>query len=237
MSDLKEKREIAQSEARDKTTKIIAGMVPMGSAAYELLTTIVVPLHEKKRREFIHDLASRLKKLEDQGQIDFEELGRNEEFNTITTKAILLAQQNHQKEKLEALRNIVVNASEKLTKEVIEFDEVDYFLSILNRISPYHILILKKYQDPSMLSKGREAEYKKSKEDPLQAIGSTPKSILFVLNSDLVKKENFVSLCWNDFMTFNLVKSVPFEELIEPGVKSLITDFGNKFLDMIEREE
>lgn len=231
-----EKKKIEQNEARDLTGKIISNFIGLGPA-YDLITKLVVPLHEKKKREFINDLASRLKKLEEQGKIDFDELSRNEEFNTIITKAILLAQQNHQKKKLDALRNVVVNASEKLFKKMIVFDEVDYFLSILSRISPYHILILKKYQNPSILSEGRKAENKKSKEDPFHAIWPTPKSILFASHSDLVKKENIVSLCWNDLMTFSLVKSVPFEELIKMEVESLITDFGNKFLDMIEREE
>jgi hypothetical protein len=56
MSGLKEKREIEQSEARYKLAKVLAGMVPLESSVYELITTIVVPLHEKKKREFLNDL-------------------------------------------------------------------------------------------------------------------------------------------------------------------------------------
>jgi hypothetical protein len=56
MSGLKEKREIEQSEARYKLAKVLAGMVPLGSSAYELITTIVILLHEKKKREFLNDL-------------------------------------------------------------------------------------------------------------------------------------------------------------------------------------
>jgi hypothetical protein len=52
MPDPKEKREIEQSEARDKFAKVLAGMVPLGSSAYELITTIVVPLHDKKSGNF-----------------------------------------------------------------------------------------------------------------------------------------------------------------------------------------
>jgi len=99
MNKLREKSEILQSEARDLTGKIIAGTLGLGPA-YDLITTLVVPLHKKKQKNFIQDLAIRLKKLESQGKIDFDELAQNEEFNTIITKAILLAQQNHQKEKL-----------------------------------------------------------------------------------------------------------------------------------------
>jgi hypothetical protein len=50
------KEEITQSEARDKLAKMLSGMVPLESSVYELITTIVVPLHEKKKREFLNDL-------------------------------------------------------------------------------------------------------------------------------------------------------------------------------------
>lgn len=53
------KREIEQSEARDKLAKVLAGMVPLGSSAYELITTIVVPLHKKKKRGVCHSPVNR----------------------------------------------------------------------------------------------------------------------------------------------------------------------------------
>lgn len=145
--DSKQKREIAQSEARDKIAKIISSFVPGGTAAYELVTTLVVPLHEKKKWEFINDMAIRLKRLEDQGHIDFEELAQNEEFNTIITKAILLAQQNHQKEKLEALRNIVINSAIKITDKDLEYDSIEFYVRLINTLSTSHIKILKALHD------------------------------------------------------------------------------------------
>lgn len=45
----KQKREIAQSEARDRTANIISGLVPGGSSIYELFTALVQPLHFKRR--------------------------------------------------------------------------------------------------------------------------------------------------------------------------------------------
>ena len=154
-NSLNEKREIVQSKARDKTAKIIAGLVPMGSAAYELITTIVVPLHEKKKREFLNDLADRLKKLEEKGKIDFQELADSEKFNTIITKAILLAQQNHQEEKLEALKSFVINYAGGVDSEIIEYDHVEYFLSFIERLNPFHIILLKIFQDPKNFDKSR----------------------------------------------------------------------------------
>jgi hypothetical protein len=238
MIDPKEKREMLQSEARDKTAKIIAGILPMGSAAYELITTILVPLHEKKKWEFINDLATRLKRLEEQGRIDFEELAQNEEFNTIITKAILLAQQNHQKEKLKALRNIVINFADYQKMKDNQFDWTAHFLSVIDRISPLHILLLKTFQDPhSMIEEKRATFDDKS--------SFTSGELFFKLYPDLRGRSSLINQCWQDLKILGFLVNESFDKesrmvaTLHSKDKILpkTTDFGNKFLDMIESDE
>lgn len=229
MGSPREKREIAQSEARDKAAKMIAGLVPMGSAAYELITTLVAPLHEKKKREFINDLATRLKRLESQGQIDLEELAQNEEFNTIITKAILLAQQNHQKEKLEALRNVVVNASVKLPKNVIEFSEMEYFLRIIETITPLHILLLSVFKNPKEITESKGIELGRM-------MTSNSQSTLYKIYPELKEKAEFVNMSWKDLHDFSLVQTDSLKAMVSgnAAIEPLTTPLGNKFLEMIE---
>lgn len=238
--DLREKREIAQSEARDKTAKIISSFVPGGTAAYELLTTLVVPLHEKKKREFINDLAIRLKRLEEQGQIDFEELAQNEEFNTIITKAILLAQQNHQKEKLEALRNIVLNSTEWLSKGEPIFDWSHKFLMIVDQISPLHILLLKTFQHPAKAAQEQNVNFD-------DMVSASNKEVFFDIYPDLKDRSALAAQCWRELESFGFVALNNFENSKGSEGLSYIhkhgklfpqtTDFGNKFLDMIESQD
>jgi len=240
MQDPKDKREIAQSEARDKTAKMIAGLVPMGSAAYELITTIVVPLHEKKKQEFINDLAIRLKRLEDQSQIDVEELAQNEEFNTIITKAILLAQQNHQKEKLEALRNIVLNSTEWLNKGEPIFDWSHKFLMIVDQISPLHILLLKTFRYPAKAARQRNVNFD-------EMVSASNKEVFFKIYPNLKDRSALAIQCWKELYSFgfvaldNFTKSEEMESMpyLHNHGKLLpqTTDFGNKFLDMIRYSE
>lgn len=231
-NELKEKREIAQSEALDKTAKIIAGMFPMGSAAYEVITTIVVPLHEKKKREFINDLASRLKRLEENDKIDFDELSENEEFNTIITKAILLAQQNHQKQKLEALRAIVVNSALNLNDSTDMFDWAERFLYIVDRISPFHILLLKTFKSPAVSVENKSADLKR------ESMMSS-KELFFMIYPEHKDRVMLISQCWNELINFGLVNDQSFEKIIHTHnlLKKLTNDFGDKFLGMIEAEE
>jgi hypothetical protein len=53
MLKLSDKREIERSEARYKFAKVLSGMVVLKSSAYELITTIIVSLHEMRKREFL----------------------------------------------------------------------------------------------------------------------------------------------------------------------------------------
>lgn len=238
--DLREKREIAQSEARDKFFKVLSSVVPYGSAAYELITTIVVPLHEKKKREFINDLAARLKKLEDQGQIDFEELAQHEEFNTIITKAILLAQQNHQEEKLEALRNIVLNSTKWLSKGEPIFDWSHKFLMIVDQISPLHILLLKTFRNPANAVQEKEVRFR-------EGVGFNNADVFFKLYPGIKSRSALVAQCWKELHSFGFVGTGEFFDMTDAEEMKYFlhshdrfvpqtTDFGNKFLDMITNE-
>lgn len=241
MSDeLREKRDIEQSEARDKTAKIISSFVPGGTAAYELITTLVVPLHEKKKWAFINGMAIRLKKLEEKDQINFEELAQKEEFNTIITKAILLAQQNHQKEKLEALRNIVLNSTEWLSKGEPIFDWSHKFLMIVDQISPLHVLLLKTFRNPTKVAREKDINF----DDMITASNN---EVFFKLYPDLKDRSALVSQCWQELTSYGFLalnnfsnsrdaESMPYINSHEQ-LKPQTTDFGNKFLDMIEDQD
>ena len=229
MSNPKEIKEIAQSEAKDKTAKIIAGILPMGSAAYELITTIVVPLHEKKKHEFINDLATRLKRLEKQGHIDYEELAQSEEFNTIITKAILLAQQNHQKEKLEALRNITIHSAIDLPKGLLEFDEMEYFLRILERITPTHIFLLKTFHDPNAVPNERKAKYTPN-------LPANSEQLIKILYPELTKKMPLITQYWRELNGLGLLQgdTMAIGRHTKHKYQKLTTELGDRFLEKIE---
>lgn len=229
MNELSEKREIEQSEARDKMAKIIAGLIPMGGAAYELITTVVVPLHEKKKREFVNDLAIRLKKLEEDDQIDLEELSESEEFNTIITKAILLSQQNHQEAKLEALRAIVVNSALDGNGNTEMFDWAERFLYIVDRVSPFHILLLKTFKSPTVVVENKSADFRGES-------NMSSKEFFSMIYPEYKGREMLINQCWNELIDLGLVIDQPFEKIIheQNSLKKLTNDFGDKFLKIIK---
>ena len=240
LDKIRDKREIAQSEAWDKTAKIISGLVPSGTAAYELLTTIVAPLHEKKRQEFINDLAHRIYKLESAGKIDIQQLAESEEFNTIITKAILLAQQNHQKEKTEAFRNIVLNSIEWLSNGEPIFDWSHKFLMVVDEISPLHILLLETFQNPEKAAREQNVNFD-------EMVSASNKEVFFKIYPDLKDRSALANQCWKELYSYGFVVTDEFEDFRNIEVMAYMhnhgklishtTDFGNKFLRMIEERE
>ena len=89
----------------------IASIPVAGAAASELFTIILAPPLEKRRVEWMNDVAERLKELEEHGELNLEDLQDNETFITTVMQASQAAIRNHQSEKREALRNAVLNAA------------------------------------------------------------------------------------------------------------------------------
>lgn len=230
-NELREKREIEASEAKDKAAKIISGLIPYGSQAYDLVTTIVVPLHEKKKREFIEDLAKRIYKLESEGKIDLDELAESEEFNTIITKAILLAQQNHQKEKLEALKAIVIHTATNLNKDTLAFEERIMFLRITDQIETTHLRVLKFLIQPNA--------YVNDMGMPnIMFETKRPSKILSLIHPELSKNLDLLEQVWLELYNFGLVNSRTSSTQITSrnpnGSSNLISKLGERFFELIK---
>lgn len=233
------KSEIERSEALYKTAKIISGLLPGGGSVYELFIAIVKPLHEQRREEWVREVTLRLHKLEQEERVNLKELAENEEFNTIITKATVLAQQTHQQEKIEALRNVVVNSAEKLSENVMDFEEVDFFLSIVSSINPIQIWLLKFAMDPGKIAHEKGIILTPLNKVAVQKPGIELKRYLFAVLPDLQKKEALIEYSWNELTRFGFVKNISFESLaLHADVgQSAITDEGKSFLAFISSIE
>ena len=92
--------------------KGLVSMIPfVGGAGSELLGLLSSPLSQR-RDDWWTDLERRLRDLE--GRVDgfrFDDLEKNEQFVSATLQATQAALKTHQVEKLEALRNAVLNVA------------------------------------------------------------------------------------------------------------------------------
>ena len=134
---------------------VIAGVPVIGGTATELVSIIAPPL-EKRRNQWLDDIAERLKSLEEVDGFRVEDLSQNETFITVVMHATQAAIRNHQQEKLEALRNAVLNAA---MPEAPEDDRQLMFLNFIDELTPWHLRVLHFFDDPKIWGSRHNISY------------------------------------------------------------------------------
>lgn len=89
-------------------SKVGLAIIP---TANELLALVIQPPLERRRQEWMRTVGERLAELEKEGKVKLEALQDNEEFVSAVLQASAVALRTHQTEKLEALRNAIINVA------------------------------------------------------------------------------------------------------------------------------
>jgi hypothetical protein len=147
-ADVLKKPKTSAGDVAHALTRAGLSVVPViGGPLKELFASIVAPPITKRRDEWVESIAKELKELE-KGVAGFriENLAGNENFITIVLQATTIAIRNHQKEKLEALRNAILNSA--LSCDIEENLQL-MFLNFIDTFTPWHIKILKFFQNPT----------------------------------------------------------------------------------------
>jgi hypothetical protein len=114
-----------------------------GALAEEMGLLLITPL-TRRRDEWWADVARRVLYLEDKVQgFKFEKLQDNEQFVSAMIQATQSAAKTHRKEKLEALRNAVLNIA--LGHKPAE-DLQAIFLNLVDSFTPVHLELLRFFQ-------------------------------------------------------------------------------------------
>ena len=124
----------------------IASIPIVGAAASELFTVILASPLEKRRVEWMNDVAEHLKELEEREELKLEDLQDNETFITTMMQASQVAIRNHQSEKREALRNAVLNAA---LPHAPEESLQQQFINQIDTFTVWHIRLLDLFKEPS----------------------------------------------------------------------------------------
>lgn len=122
-------------------------MMPVvGGAAKEIFNAIVAPPLAKRQAKWIKSVVEKLKELEEKIEgFKIENLTENQNFLSIVTYATIIAIRNHQKEKLEALHNAVLNTA---LSHLIEEDFMHMFLNFVDELTPWHLRLLRYFDKP-----------------------------------------------------------------------------------------
>jgi hypothetical protein len=142
----------SEGAPHDGGTTVIKGAraaIPIaGGAAAELSGLLNLPL-ARRRDAWFQDLADRLRELESQIEgFSLDNLAANESFISAMLQAAQAALRTHQKEKLEALRDAVLNTA---AGQASDGDYHTVFLALIDRFSAGHLRVLKSFRHPVVL--------------------------------------------------------------------------------------
>lgn len=229
-SDGSKKHEPPEATTGDKAHTLakagLASVPVVGGAAAELFAALVTPPLEKRRREWMEQIADSLRELEQAGAVDLEDLQSNDSFITTLMQASRAAVRNHQEEKVDALRNAVLNSA--LDKSPGESEE-QMFLNLVDRFTVWHLRILKVFQDPNAWAEEQEIDYG----------NVTMGSISTILEKALPKMKGHKELynqIWQDLNEAGLFNTDSTATTMSRRgmVASRTTDMGDRFLEFIE---
>lgn len=145
----KRKKELPALSTDDKVhASVKAGLsaIPViGGPAAEIFTQVIVPPLTKRRDAWLQGISDSLAELEEKIEgFSVQSLASNEEFITLMMQASVIAIRNHQKEKLSALRNVVLNSAIKTPDEYLQTNLINF----LDIATPWHLQVLRFYSKP-----------------------------------------------------------------------------------------
>lgn len=133
-------RERSTGDWMHAISKGVVSAVPLaGGAAGEIFGLLVAAPASKRRDEWIQALAERLQALEKKIPDLFQALPSNDDFVTAALHATQIAMRTHQNEKIEALRNAVLNVAIGSAPNV---DHQLMFLLWVDAFTPSHLAFL-----------------------------------------------------------------------------------------------
>ena len=214
-SDITKKPEFNGKDAVHVVVKAGLSALPVvGGPASELFSLVVTPSLEKRRDKWIEAIGEALKALEARVEgFKIENLKDNEAFVSVLMHSSQAAIRNHEKEKLDAFRNAVLNAALPNTPE----EDLQYmFLNIVDSFIATHLKLLKRL-------------------DKLALIRATevPRSFFFHLKD----QQDLCNQIFRDLRSHGLTHlGSPWEGLptgIHMQEGQNVTDLGKKFLAFI----
>jgi len=186
-------------DAVHTAARVGLSLVPVvGGAAKEIFNAIVAPPLAKRQAEWIESVIEKLRELEEKVEgFRIENLAKNANFITTVTYATIIAIRNHQEEKLEALRNAVLNTA---LSPLVEEDLMHMFLNFIDELTPWHLRLLKYFDNPEGWLKQNEIP------TPSFHMGG-PISIMNVAFPELEKDSEFAGQLIRDLHTRGLISA------------------------------
>jgi len=226
---MKEKPKKSKGDVVHKAAKIVLSGIPwVGGPVAELFNTVIAPPIAKRLDKWLESIYEELKMLEEKVKgFSIESLAENEMFITTVMHATQVAIRNHQKEKLEALRNAILNSA---LPNPPEEDLQLMFLNFVDLFTTWHFRILMFLNKPIAWAEKQGVRFPHTLKDYLE-------ETLEMAFPELKGKKDFYTLIVNDLDIRELISvggilRKPIAKCYLP-TRSFTTDIGKQFIKFI----
>ncbi len=204
----------------------ISSLPIAGAPASELLGLIVAPPLEKRRLEWMERVGTGLIDLEQKMGVVLQQLQENDKFIDAAMDATQIALRTSQNEKLEALRNALLNVAlphspeESLQK---------MFFSFIDMFSVFHIRLLELFQNPRKWFQKHGMQY------PNIVMSGALSDLIEVAFPMLRNEREFYDQIWKDLYLRGLVSTEGLHTMMTAsGVEAKrTTGIGDAFINFI----
>jgi hypothetical protein len=170
-------------------TKGGLGAIPIvGSIASELLGLLVTPPLEKRRQDWMTEVGTKLKELEENSKIDLSTLADNEQFIDTVLVATTLALKTSEKEKIKAFQNAILNTALGVSSDKTKGQ---IFLNLLDTFTVWHIKILHFIDNPTKW-------FENAGQNPPNSMMGSLSSVLTNAFPPLSGQQELLDVIWRD---------------------------------------
>ena len=196
----------------------------IGAAAAELFGLVVTPPLEKRRQAWMNEIADRIKALEGKG-INLEGLSQNEQFIDTILQATAFAIKTSDQEKLDALKNAVVNVA---LQEAPDKSKSQVFLALIDRFTVWHIKILSFFDNP-------KAWFEKAGKKPPTSYMGSMSGVLTTAFPGLAAEEELVNVIWDELHAVGFHRSSGLKTMMsgDGALAERTTSLGKEFIQFI----
>lgn len=194
------------------------GAIPVaGTAAVELFSYVVTPPLVKRQQEWMERIGNALLSLEQFLDIDLESLQSDDKFLDILLQSSHIALRTSQEEKIEALKNTILNSVVDLSLD----ESIKYmFLGCLDSFTSWHIKLLDFLDSPYVPP---------NESDNIETWQFIEHDL-----PELAGRKDFYSFLGKDLYNRALINNANFESPPEKGLpRSQATSLGKEFLKFI----
>lgn len=199
--------------------------IPFAGGIISNLIEVYMPESLRNRREIIVDnLEQTIANLEKKTNIDWDTEFKKDETQSTFLKYIKLAEQEHEKEKIQYFQNIFLNS----IIVPIEYDRKCIFLNLTSDLTSRHIRILKIMNDPS--------EHLRSKGISLSLTMGGLEHMLERSVEDYAQEKEFYKNIYEDLQNRHLLTKGGFGVTmsLEGILASRTTGYGRQYLKYME---